>query len=210
MKSKFVDIFKEVNVMTGGHAARVSVIAKEIAQELGYSEENINLITLGAAIHDAGKILTQPLIKDTNKQPTEEDWKIIRSHTSKGYELLTQYEETKNYSEFAKSHHEQMDGSGYPFGLQSENIPLDIRIVTVADVFEAIIDDRGTLNPPRTIEEANKIIRNLSDNGKFDKAVVDALFRFVEKKNLNNDNVEEFFNKETGMITDFIYKYFIN
>lgn len=129
---------------TGNHVLRMAKYSQLIAAKLGLSAERCQLIELAAPMHDIGKIGIPDhiLLKPGKLDPSEMD--IMRTHPQIGYQIL-QGSPSKYLSlgaEIALAHHEKFDGSGYPNGTQGENIPIEARIVAVADVFDALTSER--------------------------------------------------------------------
>lgn len=159
----------------GGHSRRTSVLADAVARQLGLTEERCYLLRQASPFHDIGKvviperILCKPGPLDTDERA------IVETHTEIGHWLLA----TRACpvldlaAEIALHHHENLDGSGYPHRIADEAIPLEVRIVTVCDVFDALTSDRP-YRPAFTIPEALRMIA--ADSGRaYDDRVVDAL-----------------------------------
>lgn len=126
---------------TWGHGRRVGKIAMRIAQEY---EASYDLITLGiaATLHDIGKINTPAVILLKPGKLTKEEFDVIKRHPLDSYEILKEHY-APEISEAALQHHERMDGSGYPYGLQGEEICTNARIIAIADVFDAMTSIRS-------------------------------------------------------------------
>jgi len=127
---------------TGGHSSRVSLYSEKIALKSGLEEEFVEDLKISAALHDIGKIGVPELLLDKPGRLTSEEFQIIKSHPESGASII---ESIPGYGRFIKGvlfHHEHWDGSGYPFGLSGDSIPLMARILTAADIYDAIISDR--------------------------------------------------------------------
>lgn len=162
---------------TGDHLLRIAHCSAHIAGNLGLSEKECNLLRLAAPMHDVGKIGTPDHILLKPGKLTAEEFHEMKNHTLFGHRILEKSESAllQAAAEIALSHHEQFDGSGYPHGLQGEDIPLFGRIVAVADVFDALVTVRPYKSAWR-IEEAEKYLR--ANAGRhFDPACVDAFFK---------------------------------
>jgi putative two-component system response regulator len=129
---------------TGDHVSRVAEIARLIARGLGLSEDRARIIYLAAPLHDIGKIAISDTILQKPGRLTEEEVRIMREHVSYGMRILEDGSSdlVRAARAIAGTHHEKWDGSGYPCGLAGESIPLEGRIVAVADVFDALCSDR--------------------------------------------------------------------
>lgn len=129
---------------TGNHILRISRYSQLIAEKLGLSGELCDLIAQAAPMHDIGKIGIPDAILLKPGRLTPEEFKIMQQHTEVGFEILkdspSKYLQTG--AVIALSHHEKFNGQGYPNGLQGDKIPLEARIVAVADVFDALVSDR--------------------------------------------------------------------
>jgi len=165
--------------MTGQHTQRVGHMSGEIARLLGLSERETELIRLAAPLHDLGKIGIPDDILLKPGRFTPEEFDQMKSHTSIGASILSgsQFDVLEIAEAIALSHHEKWDGSGYPNGLQGEEIPLAARIVALADFYDALTHERPykrAWTPEEALEEVDR------QCGKhFDPRVVDAFKRVV-------------------------------
>ena len=129
---------------TGNHVLRMARYSRLIAEELGLSAEETKVIEIAAPMHDIGKIGIPDAILLKPGKHTAEEFAIMKRHTLIGYDILK--ESPSKYLQMgatiAVGHHERFDGSGYPYGLRGEEIPLCARIVAVADVFDALTSVR--------------------------------------------------------------------
>ncbi len=154
---------------TAGHQQRVSDLAAAIARDMGLSADRIYGLRMASNIHDLGKITipSEILCKPGNLGPLE--YELIKNHVQAGYDILKKIEFPWPLAEIILQHHERMDGSGYPHGLQGEEILLEARIFAVADVFETMSSHRPyrpSLGLDRAIDEL------LQNKGRLYDAVV--------------------------------------
>ena len=160
---------------TGAHIQRMAHYSHLIARHLGLSVEDQQLILQAAPMHDVGKIGIPDSILLKQGALTLEEFGVMKTHATKGFELLkgSQSNVLKSAATIAISHHEKFDGSGYPYGVSGDAIPLFGRIVAVADVFDALTSER----PYKKAWSIDKAAGYLRDGaGKhFDPACVDAL-----------------------------------
>lgn len=166
---------------TSANLARVAEIAGMIAEELGMLEDEVRMIELAAPLHDIGKIAIPDAVLMKPGPLTPDETSIMRKHPQIGYELLndSQNRFIRIGATIALRHQERYDGSGYPDGLQGDQIPIEARIVAVADVFDALISIRP-YKPAWPIGEALSYIAEQS--GKlFDPRCVDALLKNRER-----------------------------
>ncbi len=127
---------------TAGHQKRVADLAKAIAQEMGLSPDQIDAVRMAATLHDIGKIAIPAEILTSPAHLSEKAFDLIKDHPKTGYDILREIEFPWPIAEMILQHHEHMDGSGYPEGLSGNDIRLEARILTVADVVEAMASHR--------------------------------------------------------------------
>jgi len=127
---------------TGNHILRVGRYSEIIAEALGLAPEFLAKIRLYAPLHDVGKVAIPDSILQKTAPLSPEEFDMMKKHTLYGYELLSMAKADDVAKNIALSHHERADGSGYPFGLSGEAIPLEARVVSLADVFDAITTKR--------------------------------------------------------------------
>jgi putative nucleotidyltransferase with HDIG domain len=127
---------------TGGHTFRVTTYSTLLAEHLGLPPEEIDLIRIGTPLHDIGKIGIDDAILRKPDRLTNEEFEIMKTHTTKGAEILATIPDLHNILPIVRSHHERWDGRGYPDGLAGEAISHLARIVALADAFDAMTSDR--------------------------------------------------------------------
>lgn len=151
------------DVYTRGHSERVRHYSKLLAKELGLSGEDLYRVTLGAALHDIGKVGMPDSVLKHNKSPILSDDQMaeVRKHPARGARILADITFLKDVIPAAELHHEDWDGGGYPHGLKGEEIPLIARIVAVADTYDAITTDRP-YQKGKTYEEGHAILRKIA------------------------------------------------
>jgi PAS domain S-box-containing protein len=156
------------------HAERVGMIAALLGELLGLTALEVDLIRQAAPLHDIGKLAVSDTILLKRGKLTPEQWHQMRSHTTAGHEILvgSNSDVLSLAAEIALSHHEWWDGSGYPCGLDGEQIPLSGRIVALADVFDSLCHERP-YKRAWPVERAVAEIQRLSGK-QLDPAVVDA------------------------------------
>jgi putative nucleotidyltransferase with HDIG domain len=166
---------------TAGHQHRVTELAVAIAKELDLSEAEINGIRVAGIVHDIGKIQIPAEILSKPGRLTELEFSLIKNHPSAGYEILKSVEFPWPVAQIVLQHHERMDGSGYPSGIPGNDILLEARILSVADVVEAMASHRPyrpALGIGPALEEISKNSGSL-----YDSKVADACFKlFYEKE----------------------------
>lgn len=166
---------------TAGHQRRVAAISKMIAKELDFPEKRIEKLEMAAMIHDLGKIRipAEILTKPTRLDPNE--YELIKMHSQVGYDIIKDIDFDFPLADIILQHHEKCDGSGYPNELRKDEILMEARIITVADVVEAMGSHRpyrASLGPGKAREE----IRSNRDK-LYDPDVVDAFFSVFNSDN---------------------------
>lgn len=164
---------------TAGHQKRVANISAAIGNELGWDDDRIQGLYMGAMVHDIGKVAVpaEILTKPTRLTPIE--MKLVQVHPETGYQILKDLPFSWPIADMVRQHHEHIDGSGYPLGLKGDEITLEARVLSVADMIEAMSSHRP-YRPARGMAAALAEIRTLSGTW-FDPVVVEAAFRVVEK-----------------------------
>ena len=127
---------------TSGHSTRVAFFADLIAGQLGFEPERRRWLKRGALLHDIGKLGVSNSILDKPGRPDEAEWTAIRQHPAQTTRILSRIAAFRGLAEMAGAHHERLDGKGYPLGLRSDEITLETRVVTAADIFDALTADR--------------------------------------------------------------------
>jgi len=138
----FAQVVDAKSPFTAGHSDRVALFADLIAEELGYAPERRRWLKRAALLHDIGKLGVSNTILDKNGKPDEEEWAEIRRHPELGRQILSKISAFSDMASIAGDHHERLDGQGYPNGLAEAAIDLDTRIITAADIFDALTADR--------------------------------------------------------------------
>ena len=144
---------------TNGHSTRVGYYSKLIAQNLGMNEDEVDNIYYIALLHDIGKIAIPDKILNKPGKLTDEEYAVMKSHTTRGAKILKGISTIPHIIEGAKSHHEKWDGSGYPEGLKGEEIPYVARIICCADCFDAMATKRVYKEPVALEDIANEFER---------------------------------------------------
>lgn len=165
---------------TAGHQRRVAKIATALAEELGMTPMQIEGLNLACVVHDVGKVKIPAEILSKPGRLTELEFSLIKQHTQAGYDILKEIDFPWPIAEFVVQHHERVDGSGYPNGLQGDAILLEARILAVADVIEAMASHRP-YRPGHGIEAALAEIATKRGT-LYDVAVVDAALRLFREK----------------------------
>lgn len=144
---------------TSGHSDRVAMISVEIAKRLGWEEERIRDLNYMALMHDIGKIGVPDEILNKPMPLQDDEWEILKKHSTVGGDILKNIRTIQNLYYGALYHHERYDGKGYPNGLAGENIPVEARIIAIADTYDAMTSNRAyrdRLPEDKVLEELEK------------------------------------------------------
>ena len=144
--SAFADMIDAKSHYTFMHSQNVAVLTEAIAREMQLGEEEITSLRRAALLHDIGMLGISHSILDKEGPLTEQQWEAVREHPRHSHELLRKVRGFDEIARIARDHHERLDGSGYPQGLTAENIDLPTRILSVADVYDAICSPRAYRN----------------------------------------------------------------
>lgn len=167
---------------TQGHSARVSANAAAIARRLGLPPRDVERIRRAGLLHDIGKIGVRDAVLLKPGKLTPEEWEALKQHTSIGARIVAESGAMTELLAAIRHHHERIDGRGYPAGLKGDAIPLDARILAVADAFDAMTSDRAyqRARPP---EQALLELRRVA-GAQVDARVVEALAGLYERGEL--------------------------
>lgn len=182
LKDLFTDSIKSLaeaidakDPYTNGHSRRVTKYSVEIGKEMNLDEESLEKLEYMAILHDVGKIGIKDSILNKQAQLDDEEYAIMKTHTLVGSKILDSMKTLKYLSLGAKYHHEKYDGTGYNFGLKGNEIPLEARVIAIADTYDAMTTDRPYrkgLDYDTAINEINRfagkqfdpeIVKNFND-----------------------------------------------
>jgi response regulator RpfG family c-di-GMP phosphodiesterase len=161
-----------------GHGERVASRAVQIGRALGLDDSARMTIRLGALLRDVGNARVPAAILAKSGELSPEERAMLERHPVLGEEILAGFKRLSGLLPIVRHHHERLDGTGYPDGLRAEQIPLEVRIVSVADRFEALLADRAD-RPAVSDAEAVRILQSAVARGELDAAVVAALATLV-------------------------------
>jgi hypothetical protein len=162
---------------TEGHSERVSALSVELGREMGLEESDLRSLRLAALLHDVGKIGVPDVILRKPGSLDEQEWTLLCKHPQTGYDILQNIPFLKPSLDAVLHHHEKFNGKGYPDGLSGDAISLPARILTVADVYDALTSHRP-YRPAFSQEKAFEMIRDEAGQ-QFDPKVVQALVRIL-------------------------------
>jgi HD-GYP domain-containing protein (c-di-GMP phosphodiesterase class II) len=159
---------------TATHSRGVAAVSKQLGWYTGFSERECALLEVAGFMHDLGKLAVPKELLDEPRDLTMEERNIINRHPFYSYRLIERVGNLETVAEWASFHHETLEGDGYPFHLRGRDIPLGSRVVSVADIFTALTEDRPYrkgLDP----EGALEVLEGLAEKGKIDSMVVSRL-----------------------------------
>lgn len=158
---------------TRGHSERVSRISVAIGKRMGMKEAELETLRMSALLHDIGKIAIDDAILKKPSALSEAEFEIMKTHPQRGYKIMSQIPAMKDFLPGMYMHHEMVNGMGYPQGLKGDEIPLQAKIISVADTFDAMTIDRPYqkgMDLPSAIERLRSFVGT-----RYDSAVVEAL-----------------------------------
>jgi putative two-component system response regulator len=165
---------------TRGHVDRVTTYAKWLAQELRWPPDHLRILEFGARLHDIGKVTVPDQILNKPGPLNDEEWTIMRRHPMVGARILRDISHLQPAMPYILYHHERWDGSGYPEGLSGREIPIEARLLAIADVYDAVTTNRP-YHPPQRYHEVIELLK--SESGKhFDPDLVPIFITVIEKK----------------------------
>jgi len=174
---------------TRGHSERVSRISVAIGKRLGMPEAELETLKMSALLHDIGKIAIDDAILKKPAALTPEEYEIMKTHPQKGYKIMSQIPAMKDFLPGMYMHHEMVNGEGYPQGLKGDEIPLQAKIVSVADTFDAMTIDRPYsrgMQLPAALARLRELV-----GSRYDDSVVEALVAACDAGEVANGIVRQ-------------------
>lgn len=159
-----------------GHSDRVAKISVSLALDLGLSSEEVNKLKDAAKIHDVGKIGVTDDVLSKPQPLTDQEWAMMKRHPEIGESIIRPIPSLKQLCDMVRHHHEKLDGSGYPDGLEGADISRSVRILTIADIYDALTTDRP-YRKAMLHDEAMRTMRGMKE--KIDQGMVDVLEKVV-------------------------------
>ena len=167
---------------TAGHSVRVALYTDMIAETLGLSPERRRWLKRGALLHDVGKLGVSNSVLDKPGKLDDDEWAAVKAHAAYTEVILSRIEAFSELARVSAAHHARLDGKGYPRGVMADEICLETRIITTADIFDAITAERpyrGAVPVPKTLEIMAENVGTAIDAQCFD-ALKQALARLPE------------------------------
>jgi len=164
------------------HSSGVAATAEIMSRRADFSPKELSLIRAAGHLHDLGKLAIPTDILNKPGKLSGSEWHTMRTHTYFGFRLLEKIPALETVNKWASLHHERMDGSGYPFHLRGEELPLGSRIMAVADVFAALTEDRP-YRPGMSPSQAFETIAGMARSGGLDSYLVELLRANLQEVN---------------------------
>jgi HD-GYP domain-containing protein (c-di-GMP phosphodiesterase class II) len=171
-------VYEPMVLDSRGHNRRVADLCVGIGRQLGMTPADLDVLARSGLLHDVGKLGIPHAILDKHYSLDDSEWALIKKHPELGLAILGHAGTFKRELLGVLYHHERMDGSGYPRGLVAEAIPIEARIVAVADTYDVLTSDRP-YRKARSLVEARRVVRQESGK-RLDPHVVGALFRVID------------------------------
>jgi PAS domain S-box-containing protein len=185
LKSSLINLAKIVSRViescdpyTAGHQQRVAELSRLVGENMGLAEDIVERLYLDGLLHDIGKVSIPRSILTKPGELVEEEWALIRAHTKQGYSILKDANLPWPIADIALQHHERLDGSGYPNGITGDKLNLEVSILAVCDVVEAMSSHR----PYRPARTTTDVLKELTDGRgtKYNASVVDVMLPMIE------------------------------
>ncbi|MCA1643481.1 MAG: HD domain-containing protein [Acidobacteria bacterium] len=173
---------------TRGHSERVARFSLAIAERLGLADDEYEKLRVSALLHDVGKIGIDDNILKKPAPLTKEEYEVMKGHPQKGFKIMSQIPAMRDFLPGMYMHHEMINGQGYPQGLKGEDIPMQARIVSVADTFDAMTTDRP-YQKAMSLDEALALIKTFVGT-RYDERVVAALVEACEQGQISPGRVK--------------------
>lgn len=164
------------------HNLRVARLCVRIGRELSMSAHELRVLARAGLMHDIGKLGIPQDVLGKDSPLDDAEWSLMRAHPEMGLTLLDRAGQSSREVLAVLYHHERLDGSGYPYGLRAEGIPIEARIVAVADTYDALTSDRPYRHA-RTDEDARRVLIEEA-RARLDPKAVHALFRALDIERL--------------------------
>lgn len=174
----FIRTLDERDPLTSEHSRAVASWCARLARRLGFDDDEVKFAARSGLLHDIGKLRVPLAILDAPRSLDEHEWRVMRGHAPAGEAIIRRDPRLRVFAPAVRSHHERLDGRGYPDGLRASAIPQIARLVAVADCFNAMIGRRPyrlPLAPSRAMDELDA-----NRGTQFDPEVVDAMIALVE------------------------------
>ncbi len=186
----FSSLLEMRDFYVGSHSKRVATASKFIAKHLGLSDSQVNQIEMAAILHDIGKIsVPDPVLQKNPSQMTKNEFLIYKNHPIVGQTTLMTIKKLENLGQIVRSHHELLNGTGFPDQLKGEAIPLGARIISVPNAYDNLIFRRGTYR--KSLEEDVVTYLKANRNVLFQGKIVDYFLEYLKYQDEEDKNAHE-------------------
>lgn len=174
-----VAAISERDYIAEGHVQRLEYMCRALGEELGLASRQLSDLTLLAQVHDLGKVGIPDKILYKNSQLNGEEWNVMRSHSEKGYRIASSSDDLSGIADLILKHHEHWDGSGYPLGLEGEEIPVACRILALVDAYDAMTSQRSYNKKKNRAEAIAELKKHAGSQ--FDPHIVKVFFTVLDE-----------------------------
>ena len=176
----FSEIVDAKSVFTAEHSKGVASVAAFLGDKLGLSADRIQKLEVAGLLHDIGKLRIPDEILDKPGPLTPFERSIMNMHSYETFQILRQIKGLEDITQWAAYHHEEPSASGYPFGLEASELPIEAKILRIADILQAVLQDRP-YRSGMTESETRSLLESLESKGKLDKLVLSKAIQWLEK-----------------------------
>lgn len=174
---------------TEGHGERVAFLANSLANYVGLDEITVDAVTKGGILHDVGKIGCPDKILNKPGPLTQDEFRVIMKHPVQGWEMCRHLKSIQHCLPCIRWHHEKLDGTGYPDGLGEDDIPMEVRIMSICDIYDALSSKRSYKNA-FPAETCFRILLEEASRGWWDQELVKAFVEMMREKGYDKAHVE--------------------
>ena len=167
---------------TATHSSGVAAVGRSLASLVGFSPQECQMFEIAAYLHDLGKLAVPSEILEKRDRLTQAEWGVMRTHAYYTYQILNPIEALNLVASWSSLHQERLDGSGYPFHVGGDDLPLGARLMAVADVFTGITEDRP-YRKGMTREEAQGVLHGMAAKGELDARLISLLEKHFDAIN---------------------------
>ena len=178
--STIVDILERDDNYTAGHSQRVMKISLELAKALKMDHINLDKVRTAGILHDIGKVGVSKVIINKPGKLSLEEFEEVKKHPVLGYDIVSIYKPMNEIADYVRFHHEKLNGTGYPDGIDEKKIPLIARIISVADIYDALSSKRP-YRDPLSIEQCKTIMEDMVSKQEIDRELFRVLMTILPR-----------------------------
>ena len=192
---------------TAAHSRGVAAVAVELSRLSGFSKHERRLIEIAAYLHDLGKVAIPSKILEKQDKLSDNERFIMQSHVYHTYQVLEPFETLRIAGFWGTLHQERLNGTGYPFGLTSDELPLGARIMAVADVFTALTENRP-YRKGMDSDNTKAALQSMVNAGELDRCLVDMVFEHYADMNATRDSAQKEASADYHMFQEVLHRHF--